>query len=253
MNVIGFGTLFYKEVLRFSNVWLQTIFAPVITGLLFLLVFGHVLGARAQVFGGVSYVAFLIPGLMMMSVIQNAFANTSSSIIQSKVNGNIVYLLLAPLSYFEFFAAFIAAAVVRGVLVGLGVFLVAVWVIPVPFHNIAVILLFALLSSAVLGAVGMIAGIWAHKFDQLAGVQNFIILPMSFLSGVFYSLQGLPPLWREISHLNPFFYMVDGFRYGFFGVSDVSPWLSFAVVLGTLLGVSALTLGILKRGYRLRD
>jgi ABC-2 type transport system permease protein len=253
MNPIGFGTLFYKEVLRFSSVWLQTIFAPVITGLLFLLVFGHVLGSRVQVLGGVSYVAFLIPGLMMMSVIQNAFANTSSSIIQSKVNGNIVYLLLAPLSYFEFFAAFIAAAMVRGVLVGLGVFLVAVWVIPVAFHNIGAILLFALLSSAVLGAVGMIAGIWAHKFDQLAGVQNFVILPLSFLSGVFYSLQGLPPFWRALSHLNPFFYMVDGFRYGFFGVSDVSPWLSFAVVLATLVVVSVLTLWILRIGYKLRD
>ncbi len=253
MNLVGFRTLFYKEVLRFYKVWLQTLIAPVVTSLLFLLVFGHALGAGAEPFAGVSYSAFLIPGLMMMAVIQNAFANTSSSIIQSKVNGNILFLLLAPLSYFEFFAAFVAAAVVRGVLVGLGVLVLAVSVIQVSFHHIGFVLLFALLGSAVLGALGMIAGIWAQKFDQLAGFQNFVILPLSFLSGVFYSLKGLPPFWRELSHLNPFFYMVDGFRYGFFGVSDVSPWLSATIVLATLLGVSVLTLGILKSGYKLRD
>jgi ABC-2 type transport system permease protein len=253
MSLLGFRTLLYKEVLRFWKVWLQTVVAPIVTSLLFLMVFGHAMGERAPSFAGVSYTAFLIPGLMMMSVIQNAFANTSSSIIQSKVNGNIVFLLLAPLSYFEFFAAFVAGAVVRGLLVGFGLYAVAVWAIPVPFHSVGFILLFALLGSAVLGAMGMIAGIWAQKFDQLAGFQNFVILPLSFLSGVFYSLHGLPPFWRELSHLNPFFYMVDGFRYGFFGVSDVSPWLSAAVVAATLAAVSALTLWILRAGYRLRD
>jgi ABC-2 type transport system permease protein len=212
-----------------------------------------VAGTRAEPLAGVSYVAFLVPGLMMMLLIQNAFANTSSSLIQSKVAGNIVFLLLAPLSYFEFFAAFVAAAVVRGLLVGAGVYAAVAWAAPVPVQHIGVILLFATLGSAVLGALGMIAGIWAQKFDQLAGFQNFIILPLSFLSGVFYSLQGLPPFWRALSHLNPFFYMVDGFRYGFFGVSDVSPWLSFAVVLATLVVVSVLTLWILRIGYKLRD
>jgi ABC-2 type transport system permease protein len=253
MNAIGFRTLFYKEVLRFLKVWLQTIMAPVVAGILFLLVFGQVSIGRAEPLAGVSYIAFLIPGLMMMLLIQNAFANTSSSLIQSKVAGNIVFLLLAPLSYFEFFAAFVAGAVVRGLLVGAGVYLAVAWAAPVPIHNIGVILLFASLGAAVLGAIGMIAGIWAQKFDQLAGFQNFIILPLSFLSGVFYSLQGLPPFWRTLSHLNPFFYMVDGFRYGFFGVSDVSPWLSLAVVLATLVAVSGLTLWILKIGYKLRD
>jgi len=253
MNLTGFGTLLYKEVLRFWKVWLQTVIAPVVTALLYLVVFGHVLAGRAPPLPGVDYVAFLIPGLMMMSVIQNAFANTSSSLIQARVAGNIVFLLLAPLSYFEFFAAFVAAAVARGAVVGLGVYALAVWVIPVPFHNVGVIAVFALLGAAVLGAAGLIAGIWAQKFDQLAGFQNFVILPLSFLSGVFYSLHGLPPLWRGLSHLNPFFYMVDGFRYGFFGVSDVSPWLSLAVVLVTLAAVSALAVWMLKTGYRLRD
>jgi ABC-2 type transport system permease protein len=253
VNAIGFRTLFYKEVLRFLKVWLQTVMAPVVAGILFLLVFGQVAGTRAEPLAGVSYVAFLVPGLMMMLLIQNAFANTSSSLIQSKVAGNIVFLLLAPLSYFEFFAAFVAAAVVRGLLVGAGVYAAVAWAAPVPVQHIGVILLFATLGSAVLGALGMIAGIWAQKFDQLAGFQNFIILPLSFLSGVFYSLQGLPPFWRALSHLNPFFFMVDGFRYGFFGVSDVSPWLSFAVVLATLVVVSVLTLWILRIGYKLRD
>ena len=253
MNLTGFGTLLYKEVLRFWKVWLQTVIAPVVTALLYLVVFGHVLAGRAPPLPGVDYVAFLIPGLMMMSVIQNAFANTSSSLIQARVAGNIVFLLLAPLSYFEFFAAFVAAAVARGAVVGLGVYALAVWAIPVPFHSVAVIAIFALLGAAVLGAAGLIAGIWAQKFDQLAGFQNFVILPLSFLSGVFYSLHGLPPLWRGLSHLNPFFYMVDGFRYGFFGVSDVSPWLSLAVVLATLAAVSALAVWMLKTGYRLRD
>ncbi len=253
MNVVGFRTLFYKEVLRFSKVWMQTVFAPIVSSLLFLIVFGHVLGARAEPYAGVSYTAFLVPGLMMMTVIQNAFANTSSSLIQSKMAGNIVFLLLAPLSYLEFFAAFVAAAVMRGLFVGLGVYAIAMWAIPVPFHNAGWILLFALLGSAVLGALGVIAGIWAQKFDQIAGFQNFVIVPLSFLSGVFYSLHSLPVFWRGLSHLNPLFYMVDGFRYGFFGVSDVSPWLSVAVVLVTFAMVSTLTVWMLKTGYRLRD
>ncbi len=252
MSLIGFRTLFYKEVLRFSKVWLQTIIAPVMTSLLFLLVFGQAMGAHAP-FANVSYTSFLIPGLMMMSVIQNAFANSSSSIIQSKVNGNIIFLLLAPLSYLEFFAAFIAGAIARGLAVGVGLYVIAAWAIAVPFHSLPFIVLFALLGSAVLGALGMIAGIWAQKFDQLAGFQNFVILPLSFLSGVFYSLQSLPPFWRALSHLNPLFYMVDGFRYGFFGVSDVSPWLSAGIVFAAFAGVSALTLWLLRTGYRLRD
>jgi ABC-2 type transport system permease protein len=253
MNVIGFRTLFYKEVLRFWKVWLQTLVAPIISSLLFLIIFGHVMGARPMPYPGVSYTAFLIPGLMMMAVTQNAFSNTSSSLIQSKVGGNIVFLLVTPLSYFEFFAAFIAAATVRGLFVGVGVFIIALLATPMQVAHPVVILLFALLSSAVLGAVGMIAGIWAQKFDQMAGAQNFVILPLSFLSGVFYSLHDLAPFWRGLSHLNPLFYMVDGFRYGFFGISDVSPWYSLAVVGATLAAISLVTLRMLKVGYKLRD
>jgi len=253
MKLRSLGTLFYKEVLRFYKVWLQTLLAPVVTSLLYLLVFSHVLEEHVHVYPGVSYTAFLIPGLMMMSIIQNAFANSSSSLIQSKVSGNIIFVLLTPVSYLEFFLAFVLAAVVRGIVVGIGVGLVAIFFVGVPVHHFTVLLLFALLNSAVLGSLGVIAGIWAEKFDQIAGFQNFVILPMSFLSGVFYSIHSLPPFWQSVSHVNPFFYMIDGFRYGFFGVSDVAPSLSFAVVLAVLTGLTLISLGLLKSGYKLRQ
>ncbi|MDH5632004.1 MAG: ABC transporter permease [Gammaproteobacteria bacterium] len=253
LNFFGVYTLFRKEILRFSKVWLQTIGAPIVTSLLYLLVFGHVLEDRVQVFEGVSYTAFLIPGLMMMSVIQNAFANSSSSLIQSKVTGNIVFILLTPLSHLEMYLAFVAAAVMRGLLVGAGVCVVAVVFIDLPIAHPFLVLVFALAGSAVLGSLGVIAGIWADKFDQLAGFQNFVIMPLSFLSGVFYSIKSLPGFWQQLSHFNPFFYMIDGFRYGFFGVSDVSPWTSLAVVLIVWLALALATLAMLARGYKLRS
>jgi ABC-2 type transport system permease protein len=253
VNLVGLYTLFYKEVLRFGKVLLQTLIAPVITALLYLLVFGHVFEGRVQAFDGVSYTMFLAPGLVMMSVIQNAFANSSSSLIQSKVTGNIVFMMLTPLSHLEFFLAFVLAAVVRGVLVGVGVYLVALVFTTVPVKHPGVILLFMLLSSASLGALGVIAGIWAEKFDQLAGFQNFIILPLSFLSGVFYSIHSLPEIWQTLSHLNPFFYMIDGFRYGFFGVSDMTPSVSLAVATLFFAVLSGITLMLLKSGYKMRD
>jgi len=252
MNLRGLATLLYKELLRFSKVWLQTLLAPIITALLYFLVFSHVLEEHVRVYETVSYTAFLIPGLIMMSVIQNAFANSSSSLIQSKVTGNIVFVLLSPLSYLEFYLAFMLAAVVRGIAVGLGVGVVAVIFVDLPLHNVALLVLFALLSSAVLGSLGIIAGIWAEKFDQLAGFQNFVVLPLSFLSGVFYSIHSLPPFWQEVSRYNPFFYMIDGFRYGFFGVSDVDPAISFAVIALSLALLGGVTLLLLKTGYKLR-
>jgi ABC-2 type transport system permease protein len=253
MNLRGFYTLFYKEVLRFAKVWLQTLGAPIVTSLMYLLVFAQVLEGRMQVFEGVSYSAFLIPGLMMMSLIQNAFANSSSSIIQSKVTGNIVFLLLAPVSYLEMYLAFMLAAVVRGIVVGLGVLLVGAFFVDLPLHSVAIVLLFGIVSGAVLASFGVIAGIWAEKFDQLAGAQNFIIMPLSFLSGVFYSIHSLPPFWQRLSHFNPFFYMIDGFRYGFFGVSDVAPGFSLAILLVFLASLAVVTLLLLSRGYRLRN
>jgi ABC-2 type transport system permease protein len=249
----GLITLFSKEVQRFWKVSFQTVAAPVLTAVLYLLIFGHVLEDHVKVFDKVNYTAFLIPGLVMMSVLQNAFANTSSSLIQSKITGNIVFILLPPLSHWEFFLAYVGGAVVRGLAVGLGVFLVTVWFANLHYTNMLWALAFGVLGATLLGALGLLAGIWADKFDQLAAFQNFIILPATFLSGVFYSIDSLPPVWRAVSHANPFFYMIDGFRYGFFGVSDTSPWISLAIVAVTCALVSAWALVLLKRGYKLRS
>ncbi len=251
-RLVGFRTLLYKEVLRFWKVSFQTVAAPVLNAVLFLLIFSHVLDRHVTVYGDIAYTTFLVPGLIMMSLLQNAFANSSSSLIQSKITGNIIFVLLPPLSYREFYAAYVIASVARGLFVGLGVLLVSLPFVDLPFAHPLWILAFALMGGAILGSLGMIAGIWADKFDQLAAFQNFLILPLTMLSGVFYSLHSLPQLWQDISHVNPFFFMIDGFRYGFFGQSDVSPWLSLAVVGVSLLLLAALTLAMLARGYKLR-
>ncbi len=248
----GLLTLLYKELLRFWKVGFQTVAAPILTALLYLLIFGHVLEDRVQVYAQLPYTAFLVPGLVMMSMLQNAFANSSSSLTQAKVTGSIVFVLLPPLSYVEFFAAYVLASVVRGLAVGLGVLAVTV-----PFAGIALAhpvwaALFAVVGTAALGAMGVIAGIWAEKFDQLAAFQNFVIVPFTFLAGVFYSIHSLPALWQQVSRFNPFFYMVDGFRYGFHGVSDVDPLASLGVSGAFLAALSAVTLILLRSGYRLR-
>jgi ABC-2 type transport system permease protein len=231
-SMTGWQTLFYKEVLRFWKVSFQTVAAPVLTAVLYMLIFGHVLQGQVKVYNQVSYTAFLVPGLVMMSVLQNAFANSSSSLIQSKIMGSLVFVLLTPLSHWSWFVAYVGSSMARGLAVGVGVF--------------------AVLGASMLGALGVIAGLWAEKFDQMAAFQNFIIMPMTFLSGVFYSIHSLPPFWQNVSHLNPFFYMIDGFRYGFFGVSDVSPWLSLGIVGTAMLLVSAVAVHLLRIGYKIR-
>lgn len=248
----GPWTLLKKELLRFWRVAFQTVAAPVITALLYLLIFSHVLEGHVQVYEGVPYTAFLIPGLIMMSVLQNAFANSSSSLIQSKVMGNIVFVLLTPLSHLQFFVAFLVAAIIRGLVVGVCIYLGAMWFVDLNVVHPWMIFAFALLGSALLGTFGIIAGIWADRFDQMAAFQNFIIMPLSFLSGVFYSIHSLPPFWQKVSQLNPFFYMIDGFRYGFFGQGDVSPAISLSIVGGSFLVLAWITLKMLKSGYKLR-
>jgi ABC-2 type transport system permease protein len=250
--MIGFQTLLYKEVLRFWKVATQTITAPIVTAMLYLLIFGHVLEAHVQVYPGVRYTAFLIPGLVMMSVLQNAFANTSSSLIQSKITGNLVFVLLPPLSHWDLFGAYVLAAIVRGLTVGAGVFIVTAWFAKLTFVAPMWILVFSVLGAAMLATMGLIAGIWAEKFDQLAAFQNFLIMPATFLSGVFYSIHSLPPFWQAVSHINPFFYMIDGFRYGFFGQSDVNPVLSFTIVAVFFAIIAGLAIHLLKSGYKLR-
>ena len=248
----GWQTLFYKEVLRFWKVGFQTVAAPVMTAILYLMIFGHVLEDHVKVYGTVSYTAFLLPGLIMMSVLQNAFANSSSSLIQSKIMGNLVFILLAPLSHRAWFVAYVGSSIVRGLVVGLGVLLVTFWVADLSFVAPLWIVVFSLLGAALLGSLGVIAGLWAEKFDQMAAFQNFIIMPMTFLSGVFYSIHSLPPFWQKVSHLNPFFYMIDGFRYGFFGRSDVSPWLSLGIVGVAFLVVGGIAMHLLRTGYKIR-
>ena len=256
----GWSALFYKEVLRFWKVGFQTVGAPVLTSVLYLLIFGHVLEDHVKVYDGVSYTAFLIPGLVMMSVLQNAFANSSSSMVQSKIMGNLVFLLLTPLSHWSWFFAYTLSAVVRGMAVGMGVLLAtALFVWQSSVLNFSLVpqeplwaLVFAFSGAALLGALGLIAGLWAEKFDQMAAFQNFVIMPMTFLSGVFYSIHSLPDFWQRVSHLNPFFYMIDGFRYGFFGQSDVSPWLSLGVVGVSLFIISAVAVYLLRIGFKIR-
>ncbi len=253
MNAMtGWQTLLYKEVLRFWKVGAQTVGAPVLTALLYLMIFGHVLQDHVKVYGTVNYTSFLVPGLVMMSVLQNAFANSSSSLIQSKIMGSLVFVLLTPLSHWAWFCAYVGSSVVRGLAVGTGVFVVTAFFTPLNFVWPLWILVFAFLGAALMGTLGVIAGLWAEKFDQMAAFQNFVVLPMTFLSGVFYSISSLPPFWQAASHLNPFFYMIDGFRYGFFGVSDVSPWISLSIVGTALIVVGGIAVNMLRIGYKIR-
>jgi ABC-2 type transport system permease protein len=250
--VSGFYTLFYKEWLRFWKVSVQTVLAPVLTALLFLMVFGHTLRSSIEPYPGIGYSAFLVPGLAMMSILQNSFANSGSSLMQSKMTGNIVFVLLPPLSYREFFFAYLLAAAARGLVCGAGVLLFTVGFVNLRFEHPLWILIFGVLGSGTMAVLGIIAGMQSDRMDQLSAFQNFIILPLTFLSGVFYSLHSLPPFWQVLSHINPLFYIVDGFRYGFFGVSDAPPWLSAMVVSACLAALSVLTLYLIRSGYKLR-
>lgn len=248
----GFLTLLRKELLRFWKVALQTILAPIIATLLYLLIFFHILEGHVEVYPGVAYTFFLIPGLVMMAIIQNSFANSSSSLIQSKISGNIVFILLSPLSYREIFVAYILASITRGLMVGAGVYFVTALFFQTPVFSPVWAIVFAIMGSGLLAALGVIAGIWAEKIDQLAAFQNFVILPLTLLSGVFYTIYSLPMIWQQLSHLNPFFYMIDGFRYGFLGVSDISPYISLIIVTSSFLLISSLAIHIIKKGYKLR-
>jgi len=250
--MLSFYALFFKELLRIWNGGIQAILAPVLSTLLYLLIFSHMLEQQTEVYPGVRYTAFLIPGLVMMTVLQIAYGNSATSLSASKITGNLVFVLLAPIAYWEFFLAYVLASVVRGLVVGTGVYLAALWFAQPPMQFPFWIILFALLGGALLGSLGVVAGIWAENFDQLGGYSNFIVTPLTFLSGAFYSIHSLPSFWQEVSRLNPFFYIIDGFRYGFFGVSDISPWHSLGVVSGCLLALVGFTLALLKSGYKLR-
>jgi ABC-2 type transport system permease protein len=252
VNGYGCWAFFVKEVQRFYSVSVQTIFAPIVSTLLFLVIFGQVIDARMEAFSAISYSQFLIPGLVMMAILQNAFSNSSSSLIQSKMYGNLTFVLVSPISPLELYIAFIGAAIVRGLAVGVGVLIVG-WVgFDLQWLSVGWVVVFAILSAALMGSIGLLAGILSDKYDHLAAFQNFIIMPLTFLSGVFYSIHALPGFWQAASYFNPFFYMVDGFRYGFYGVADVSVYLSLSVTLAFLALMTLINLILLTKGVKIR-
>ncbi|SEQ12323.1 ABC-2 type transport system permease protein [Thalassovita taeanensis] len=253
MNWLGLYTLASREVQRFLAVWTQTLLAPLTTAALFLMIFTLAIGQQRGDVMGVPFGTFIAPGILMMTVIQNAFANTSSSIVISKVQGNIVDTLMPPLSPLELVLGYLAGGIGRGVTVALAITVGLVLFLGiVPQHPLWA-LCFVVLGSALLGAIGIVAGVFANKFDQMAAITNFIVTPLAFLSGTFYSVQSLPPVIRELTHLNPIFYLIDGVRYGVIGVSDSSPWLALGVASLSTLAVSTLAWAMFRTGYRLKN
>jgi len=230
VNWIGLWTLYAKEVRRFVKVATQTVLAPLVTTLLFLAIFSLALGRGGAEVGGVPYLQFLAPGLIMMAMVQNAFANTSSSIIIAKIQGNIVDVLMPPLSAGELAVGFAAGGVSRGLMVGLAVAVAMAFVLPLEVHSLGFVAFHAVTASLLLSLIGILAGIWADKFDHLAAITNFVVTPLAFLSGTFYSIERLPDTWQLVAYLNPFFYMIDGFRYGFIGHADGSLGVGLAVM-----------------------
>jgi ABC-2 type transport system permease protein len=252
VNWLGLWSLYLKEIRRFGKVATQTIISPLVTTFLYLVIFSLALGRSVQQLGGVSYAEFLVPGLIMMAMAQNAFANTSSSLVISKVQGNIVDLLMPPLSAAELTIGIAAGGFTRGLAVGLTSALAVRLFLPYGIHDWFYIVFDAASASLMLAFLGMLAGLWAEKFDQMAAVTNFVITPLSFLSGAFYSTDRLPDFWRHIAHLNPFFYMIDGFRYGFIGHADGSLAAGTAVLAGADLLLGLATWHLIARGYKLR-
>jgi ABC-2 type transport system permease protein len=252
INWLGLYTLAAREIMRFAAVWTQTLLAPLVTAALFLMIFNLAIGPRRGDVMGVPFLTFIAPGILMMTVIQNAFANCSSSIVISKVQGNIVDTLMPPLSGAELVLGYLAGGIARGVVVALAIGLGLLLVLGVVPQHPLVALVFVVLGAALLGALGIVAGIYADKFDQMAAITNFVVTPLAFLSGTFYSVEALPPLLSRITHLNPFFYLIDGVRYGMIGVSDSSPLLGAAVCGLITLGVSLVAWRMLKSGYRLK-
>ncbi len=252
-NHIGLLTLIKREIDRFVNVYLQTIIAPVITTLLFYTIFALAFGGVARQVGDIPFLEFLAPGLIMMVMVQNAFANTSSSIVISKVQGNIVDILLPPLSDLEIYIGFTVGAISRGLVVGLVTGIVMSFFVPISIASWGLVIAYAVLGTMMLGSLGLAAGIWSEKFDHIAAVTNFIVTPLTFLSGTFYAVESLPPMWQGLAHYNPFFYMIDGFRSGFIGQADSNPVIGIAVLVGINLFLALLSFAMLRTGYKIKS
>ena len=251
-NFIGFQTVIKKEVSRFLNVYLQTVIAPVITTFLFYIVFATVFAGSRKAVLDEPFMLFLAPGLIMMNMAQNAFSNTSSSLMIGKMQNSIQDVLMAPITSFELLAGYVIGGIIRGVMIGFVAMAVMGPIIGLPMREPLVILSFAVLGCSMMSVLGVMAGLWAVKFDHIAAITNFVILPMTFLSGTFYLLERLGPLWEKVGHFNPFFYMIDGFRYGFIGVSDTEPMLGLVVMTGMNIIFWYICRYMLKIGYKLR-
>ncbi len=253
VNWTGFHTLIAKEVGRFINVYSQTIIAPMVTTLLFYAVFALAFGGIARQIGDVNYMDFLAPGLIMMTMVQNAFANTSSSMVIAKVQGTINDVLMPPLSPAEFYCGFMIGGVLRGLMVGLATGLIIALVVGLSIHNLLYIVVFAVLGTMMLSSLGLAGGIWSEKFDHIAAVTNFVVTPLTFLSGTFYSIEQLPPFWQNLAHFNPFFYMIDGFRAGFIGHADGHVMIGLAVLIAANIVLSYLCLWMIRSGYKIKS
>lgn len=252
VNWLGLWTLYVKEVQRFLKVITQTVLAPVVTTLLFFAVFALALGGAVRQVAGMPFVEFLGPGLIMMATTQNAFANTSSSIMISKVQGNIIDVLMPPISPGELLVAYALAGVTRGLAVAVAVALAITPFAAIRVHDWAAALYFAFAGALILSLIGIIAGLWSQKFDHMAAVTNFVVTPLAFLSGTFYSVQALPPFWYAAAHVNPFFFMIDGFRYGLTGHTDGDVMLGAVALAVVAVALWAFCYALLKRGYRLQ-
>lgn len=252
MNRISLSTLFVKEVRRFSKVWLQTVLSPLITTSLYFLVFGVALGSRLREIDGIPYIQFVVPGLVMMSMVRDSFLNTSSSLFQSKINGTITDLLVAPIGFPEILIAYVGASMLRAMIVGCLVYGVALFFTTFPLHSIGWTLFFTVFVTASFAMLGIVSALWAEKFDQLAIFPNFVLLPLAFLGGVFYSIEMLPEPWNAISRANPLLYMVNGLRYGFLGVSDVSPVQSAVMIISVFVVLFVASSTMLRMGYKIR-
>lgn len=253
VNWRGLWTLYHREVKRFFKVFTQTLAAPVVTTLLFYTIFTIALQNRVGTVGSVPFPVFLAPGLVMMTILQNSFANTSSSMMTSKIQGNIVDVLMPPITPLEMLCGFLGGGITRGIIVGLSATLAMSVLVDFPFHNVGVILFFAVTASAMMALLGMIGGIWAEKFDHMAAITNFVVVPLSFLSGTFYSISRLPEIWQVVAKFNPFFYAIDGLRYGFIGQGDAPFWLGAVVMIGVNLVLFLVVHRMLVTGYKLKS
>ena len=252
INWLGLWTLYVKEVRRFVKVATQTVLAPLVTTLLYLAIFVLAIGGAVHRIADVPFAEFLAPGLIMMAMVQNAFANSSSSLMIAKVQGNIVDVLMPPLSAGELTCGFALGGVTRGLVVGFAMWSAIILIVPVGLHDISFVLFHAVAASLMLSLLGVIGGIWAEKFDQMAAMTNFVITPLAFLSGTFYSIGSLPKFWYAVAQLNPFFYMIDGFRYGFTGHADGSLLAGLLVLTGVDIGLWIIAYRMFQRGYKLK-